>query len=204
MDNQDIRTLRILEEIEENQAPSQRYLSEQLNISLGLVNSFLKRLAQKGYFKATTIPRNRVKYILTPKGALEKSRLTYAYVQQSFQFYRDARKRIKTTLRCLEVNGATKIVFYGSGDIAEIAYLSLQETNIKLTGIFDDEIKTKRFFQYKIQSPEELENSDFDKLLVTKIGDFKSHQEKLIQYGIEKDRILAAFSSRVNGHQSTN
>ena len=61
MDTQDIRTLKILEEIEGNKTPSQRYLSDQLNISLGLVNSFIKRLAQKGYFKVTAIPRNRVK-----------------------------------------------------------------------------------------------------------------------------------------------
>ena len=73
----DIRTLSILEEIDQKKSPCQRYLAKKLNISLGLVNSFLKRLAQKGYFKITTIPKNRLKYILTTKGAVEKARLTY-------------------------------------------------------------------------------------------------------------------------------
>ena len=77
MDNQDIRTLKLLEEIENGHVPSQRDLAKTLNVSLGLVNSFIKRLAHKGYFKITTIPKNRVKYILTPKGAAEKARLTY-------------------------------------------------------------------------------------------------------------------------------
>ena len=145
MDHQDIRTLRILEEIEENQAPSQRYLSGQLDISLGLVNSFLKRLAQKGYFKATSIPRNRVKYILTPKGALEKSRLSYAYIKHSFQFYRDAREKLRTAFTKLEKGGVQKIIFYGTGDIAEIAFLSLQETSMELAGLFDEEQNSKPF-----------------------------------------------------------
>lgn len=189
MDNQDIRTLKILEEIEINQAPSQRYLSGQLDISLGLVNSFLKRLAQKGYFKATTIPRNRVKYILTPKGALEKSRLTYAYVQYSFQFYRDARKKLRTTLSRLEHSGTKRIVFYGSGDLAEIAYLSLQETKIELAGIVDDEHQSKLFFQYKIEPPEKLGDITFDKILITKIGIEPSLKDKIMESGIKEKYI---------------
>ncbi|RLB29554.1 MAG: transcriptional regulator, partial [Deltaproteobacteria bacterium] len=64
MDPQDIRSLQILEEIENNYSPSQRDLARKLNISLGLVNSFMKRLAKKGYVKITTVPKNRVKYML--------------------------------------------------------------------------------------------------------------------------------------------
>lgn len=190
MDHQDIRTLKILEEIEGNYAPSQRYLSDQLNISLGLVNSFLKRLAQKGYFKATAIPRNRVKYILTPKGALEKSRLTYAYVQHSFQFYRDARKKLRTTLKQLDRKGIKNIVFYGTGDLAEIAYLSLQETDLELQAIIDEENQAKPFFKFQIQKPEILRNLRCDKVLITKIDSEDALREKLIKYGVKESNIV--------------
>jgi len=57
METQDIRTLKILEEIESGSRLSQRYLAKQLDISLGLANSFLKRLAKKGYFKVKTVPK---------------------------------------------------------------------------------------------------------------------------------------------------
>ncbi|MGB2929352.1 MAG: winged helix-turn-helix transcriptional regulator, partial [Desulfobacterales bacterium] len=73
MDNKDIRTLKFLEEIDNNHTPSQRDLSRKLDVSLGLVNSFIRRLVHKGYLKITTVPKNRVKYILTPKGATEKA-----------------------------------------------------------------------------------------------------------------------------------
>ncbi|MBU4208797.1 MAG: winged helix-turn-helix transcriptional regulator, partial [Proteobacteria bacterium] len=88
MDHNDIRTLKLLEEIEENHVQSQRELAKKLDISLGLVNSFIKRLAHKGFFKITTIPKNRVKYILTPEGVVEKTRLTYKYIQHSYRFYK--------------------------------------------------------------------------------------------------------------------
>ncbi len=191
MDHQDIRTLKILEELEGKHTPSQRYLSNQLNISLGLVNSFLKRLSQKGYFKATSIPKNRVKYILTPKGALEKSRLTYAYVQHSFKFYRDARKKLRNTLKQLDRQGTKSIVFYGAGDLAEIAYLTLQETAIKLEGIVDGEHRSKPFFKLRIQPPEFLHTVPDKKILITKIDTDNTIREKLVHYGVKEENIIS-------------
>lgn len=190
MDHQDIRILKILEELEGNHAPSQRYLSDQLNISLGLVNSFLKRLAQKGYFKATAIPRNRVKYILTPKGMLEKSRLSYAYIQHSFHFYRNARQKLRKTLTRLDQSGTKKIAFYGVGDLAEIAYLSLQETELELVAIFDEDKKVKQFFRYKVQPTDRLNKYTFSKVLITKIGSEETSIAKIMKLGIMKKNIL--------------
>ena len=62
MDPKDLRTLKILEKIDNDVVPSQRDLARDLNISLGLVNSFIKRLVKKGYFKARHIPKNRMRY----------------------------------------------------------------------------------------------------------------------------------------------
>jgi predicted transcriptional regulator len=81
LDPRGIRTLQLLEEFEKNRSPSQQHLFRQLNISLELVNSFVKRLVQKGYLKITNTPQNRVKYILTLKGVAEKTRLTYEYIK---------------------------------------------------------------------------------------------------------------------------
>ena len=190
MDAQEIRTLKILEEIDTDTSPSQRYLSEKLNISLGLVNAFLKRLAQKGYFKITTIPRNRVKYILTPKGALEKTRLTYEYIQYSFKFYRDARYKIKQILRDMEADGIHDIVFYGAGELAGITFVSLQETTLKLKGVVDDQKQGKRFIGHRVRSLDALENLSFDKILITDISTTENPVEILRKRNIGKDKIV--------------
>ena len=145
METQDIRTLRILEEIETGDQLSQRYLAKQLDISLGLANAFLKRLAKKGYFKVKTVPKNRVRYILTPKGALEKTRLTYAYIQYSLKFYREARQKIKQTLTALESQGVRNIVFYGISDLTEITHVSLKETHMNLKAVVDDQYTGEAF-----------------------------------------------------------
>jgi len=190
MDTQDIRTLKILEELDTKTSPSQRYLSEKLNISLGLVNSFLKRLAQKGYFKIATIPRNRLKYILTPKGALEKTRLTYSYIQYSFKFYRDARLLIKHTLKDLEENNIHDIVFYGMSDLAEITYVSLQETTIKLIAVVDDLEKGKMFHGHPVLPTDMLDSISFDKILITAILGSDNPVDTLLKKNINRNKII--------------
>lgn len=189
MDRQDIRTLQLLEEIEKNEMPSQRHLAKQLNISLGLVNSFIKRLTQKGYFKITTIPKNRVRYILTPKGAAEKTRLTYKYIKYSYIFYKNAREKLRVLFKDFEDEGVRKIVFIGASDLTEIAYLSLLETSIVLVGIVDDAKNGKTLFNYQVKKSDEIEHMDFDKILITDLAAKDKVHQNVQNIGLGRDSI---------------
>jgi len=190
MDPQDIRYLQILEEIENSYSPSQRDLARKLNISLGLVNSFIKRLAKKGYVKVTTIPKNRVKYILTPQGFAEKSRLTYEFIQYSLRFYKKALVNIQDLLNEFERIGITKVVFYGANDLAEIAYISMKATNITLVGVIDDSKKGKTFQGYTVKSLSELGALDFDRIIITSLDSKEAIYTTLIEKKIAKGRII--------------
>lgn len=189
MNNQDIRTLKILEEIENNHAPSQRDMARKLNISLGLVNSFIKRLARMGYFKVSTIPANRVKYILTPKGAVEKTRLTYEYIQLSFLFYKDARTKLRKLFKELVAQKVEKVVFCGVSDLAEIAYVSLQETSIQLVAVVDEEKDGENFLGHAIKKNTVLGSFDFDRVLITAIEERDEVLEKILDQGISRSKI---------------
>ena len=48
MDLKSIKDLEILQEISQNEHVNQRYLSEKLSMSSGLVNLYIRRLASKG------------------------------------------------------------------------------------------------------------------------------------------------------------
>src|SRR6187401_2448069 len=98
MDLQGQRDLLLLSELDRDGGATQRTLSSKLGVALGLTNLYLKRLARKGYIKITTIPRNRIRYLLTPQGFAEKSRLTYLYMEYSLSHYRDMRGRLRDAL----------------------------------------------------------------------------------------------------------
>ncbi len=191
MDRKELRILQILEEIDRDQIPSQRHMAKKLNISLGLVNSFVKRLATKGYFKITNIPRNRVKYIITPKGAAEKTRLTYEYIQTSYRFYQDARRKLRKLFQNLMLQGTRRIVFVGAGDFTEIAYISLQDTTIELVEIVDKAKAGQKFLNRIICDPDRLGALSFDKIFITDLESREKIYEQILEQGLSKDMIVS-------------
>jgi len=190
MDPQDIKSLQILEEIDNSHSPTQRDLAKKLNMSLGLVNSFIKRLARKGYLKITSIPRKRVRYILTPKGFAEKSRLTYEFIQYSLHFYKSALRNLQDLLSELEERGVRKVVFFGASDLAEIAFISLKATDIRLIGIVDDLKKGQKFLDFTIKSISELRKLEFDRIIITTIDSKEAIFNRLLQEKIPRKKIV--------------
>ena len=190
MDKKDIHTLRIMEEIDNDYTPSQRDLSRKLNISLGLVNSFIKRLVNKGYLKITNIPKNRLKYILTPKGAAEKTHLTYQYIQYSFDFYKKTRGKLRKLFKDLMAQGVRRVVFYGKSDFAEIAFISLQETNIVMIAIVDDNKIGEVFLGGAIKNPAIIDSLSFDRILITSMNKEDTTLERLLKIGIPQSKIV--------------
>lgn len=191
MDHQDFRTLKILEEIDNGHMPSQRDLARKLNVSLGLVNSFIKRLAHKGYFKISTIPKNRVKYILTPKGAAEKVRLTYEYIHSSIQYYKDTRNKLRALFEDLTKQGVKRVVFFGMTDLTEIAYISLQETPLFLVGVLDKEHCGKKFMGIKIEDPIILTELIYDRILIMDVLLKNEIMKCLTELNISSSKIIA-------------
>lgn len=190
METEDLRTLKILEAVEQEEAPSQRDLARQLNVSLGLVNSFIKRLAKKGYFKAKTIPKNRVRYILTPHGAAEKTRLTYEYIRHSFGYYREMRLRMQNRYRDLERQGVRRLAFCGVSELTEIAALMLYESRMKLVGIYDPEPKGETLLDHPVKPLSQISASPFDRVFVTAISEPALVVEQLLAVGVAPEKII--------------
>src|SRR5512135_2723290 len=88
------RSLQILGELSGNDALTQRDLSKRLGIALGLVNSYIRNLAKKGYITIKAIPPKRYAYYLTPKGLAEKTRLTYDLLHDYTRIYREAKNSL--------------------------------------------------------------------------------------------------------------
>ena len=189
MDKEDIHILRLMGEIEQDGSSSQRELSRRLDLSLGLINTFLKRLVNKGYFKIKTMPQNRVKYFLTPKGLARKSRLTVKYLRYSVNFYKEIKNLLLNKYKEMEANGLNSILFLGAGEVAELAYLYLQLTNMRLVGIVDDRKNGNDFFEYKVEALDRLDQEDWDTVLLTRLDDTDRDIESLINKGVSPERI---------------
>ena len=184
-----LKTLHLLEILAEDKSKSQREFSDTLNISLGLVNAFIKRLVKKGFCKVTSLPSNRIKYILTPAGAVEKTRLTYEYISSSYQYFIRARSRVQRFFVDLEIEGANRVVFYGAGELGDIAFLSMTGTEIRLIDVVDPTMEGERFAHFVVKATSRLRNMDFDIVLITVAEDHEAVMNTITEAGVPLDKI---------------
>ena len=125
-------TLQILSSVAANETVTQRTLSGQLGIALGMTNLYLKRCIKKGLIKVSQAPANRFKYYLTAEGFLEKSRLTAEYLSQSLNLFRYGRNEtVDLMTRCM-ANGWRNVLLVGANDFAEIAILGTNEVDVRV------------------------------------------------------------------------
>jgi len=157
------RTLEVLEEIANDQRVTQRSLSRRLGISLGMANLYLKRLARKGYIKITTVPGKRLlRYMLTPQGLAEKTRLTYEFAEYSYRFLRGARRHMRGRLEQLAREGVRRVVLCGTSELAELAYLGVEECGLELAGVVTPGKARGRFLGRDVRPLGALREMDFD------------------------------------------
>jgi len=187
--NNEYRSLLLLDEISRDERLTQRELSKKLGLALGLVNSYLKNLVSRGYITVSTIPRQRYSYYLTPRGLAEKSRLTYRHLQNFTNLYKVARKDFQRLFESLEGSKLNKIVFCGVDETAEIAYLSLMERKMTLAGVVDDE-KKGNFFSFPVRAIEDIGGIEYDVVVITSFRGGNDMKERLKDVGVAEGRIV--------------
>jgi len=136
------------------------------------------------------LEKNRLDYLITPKGIAEKSRLTYNYIQRSYRYVRKVRIRMREHLKELARDGVGTVVIYGGGDMAEVAYLALQEVGIKLTAVVDDDRKGRPFLGYTILPVSSIPQLSYDRIIVTEAIAVQDVGNLFQEYGIGEDRLI--------------
>lgn len=131
--------VRLLSAIERDSALTQRRLSQELGIALGLANAYLRRCVRKGLVKISQVPMRRYAYYLTPQGFAEKSRLTAEYLAVSLDFFRRARRECAALLAHAQKRRWRRIALIGAGDLAEVAVLSAGEVGVEIVAVVDAE-----------------------------------------------------------------
>jgi len=199
-DSHEIHTRKILTEIETGQQVTQRGLSRELGIALGLTNLLIRRVVKKGWVKVVNIKPNRVSYLITPAGITEKARITKAYFENTARLYSETRDRIRESFDLLsaawDANGYPdkRIVFYGAGEVAEIGFISLQGTDLSLVGVVDD-ARVTPFFGFAPHRPEDLRPTElsgvpFDRLVVMSFRKAEQIRPRLDAIGFPAERVF--------------
>ena len=194
MERHDERALEILTAIEEGRPLTQRDLAQRLGVALGLTNLYLKRLATRGYIKIVEFPRKpaarkRLRYLLTPRGLAEKTRLTYEHMAHALALYRRARQALRVHLASLADRGVKRVALYGVGEAAEIAYLTLKEFGYEPVSVFSRD-GGGLFLGSPVRPLAELDPAEVDAVILASFERPEPELAELARRGMPAERVL--------------
>lgn len=113
--------------------------------------------------------------------------------QDYTRIYRQTRTNLRGLFKEMQESGLRKVVFAGVDEVAEIAYITLQETDLELIGVVDPDRAGEKFFGKRIMSVEILKDMDNDGIVVTSYLKRDEVLRDLISNGIEENNIRTIF-----------
>jgi DNA-binding MarR family transcriptional regulator len=189
----------ILEAIASGNRLTQRSLARSMGVALGLTNLLIRRLVAKGYVRVSRAGTRHVRYLMTSAGREALRNATRASFDNTVRLYTETREQIRSTLdlvshRCAaDASGRKTVVFYGAGDVAEIAFVSLQTTDLQLIGVVDDR-RRGRFFDRTILPStalraDGLDGQPYGQIVVTTVRHAEPIRQRLIELDIPSSRV---------------
>jgi hypothetical protein len=188
MDVEEHRDLRLLEAVQQDSRLTQRGLASKLGIALGLANIYLKRMIHKGYIKVVNVQPNRISYLITPRGIAEKARLTYEFMDYSLHLYGEVRQHLRAALRECAAAGQ-RVAIFGSGEAAELAYLSLKESGLDPVAVFDTD-GGGVFLGMPVLPIADYRTVEFDLIIVATLDRSGQQLQALLDEGVPTDKLF--------------
>jgi len=186
------RTLDLFEAVESRPDINQRQIAEELGISLGLANAFLKTILNKGWIRARKVKARRWLYFLTPKGALEKSRLSLSYLHRTLESLRELKSKGDEHLCILSEKGVTGIHLCGEDDLTEVLSLCFTGYKIELLSVIPETTLITALEQSKQPLLPELKMGEL--IMIASLENQNLIKELFVQEELRKNQHWIIFS----------
>ena len=192
MTPEEIRTLTLFNTVESRPEINQRQLARELDVSLGLTNTYFQRVLKKGWVRAKQVKPRRWLYFLTPQGALEKSRLSLSYMHRTLNSFRELKRKGDEHLRILSNKGVSGIHLCGENDLTEVLSFCFSGVEIELLSVISEKDLLDNPEQRANPTLPELKSGEV--ILLASLEHRLSLVEFLVQHGYQKNKHWVLFS----------
>jgi hypothetical protein len=110
-------------------------------------------------------------------------------MQYSLSYYRAMRQRLKQVLSKVANEDSKRFIIYGAGELAELAYLTIREMDLKLVGFVSKE-GGQAFLSYPLFPVEALQDREFDALLIADLGDTESVRGRISRGKVSGHKVI--------------
>ena len=192
MTPEELRTLTLFNTVENSPDINQRKLARELDISLGLTNTYFQRVLKKGWIRAKQVKPRRWLYFLTPQGALEKSRLSLSYMHRTLESFRELKSKGDEHLRILSQKGVYGIHLCGDNDLTEILSFCFSGFEIELLSVISEKDLLEDCLQNEKLALPELKSGEL--ILLASLERRIPLAKLFAQQGLQKNKQWVLFS----------
>ena len=192
MTREELRTLTLFNTVENSPEINQRQLARELDVSLGLTNTYFQRVLKKGWVRAKQVKPRRWLYFLTPQGALEKSRLSLSYMNRTLESFRELKSKGDELLRILSNKSISGIHLCGDNDLTEVLSFCFSGFKIELLSVIQEKSLLVNFKQNEKPALPKLKSDEL--ILLASLEHRISLAELLVQQGLQKNQHWVSFS----------
>ena len=189
---EELRTLTLFNTVENSPEINQRQLAQELDVSLGLTNTYFQRVLKKGWVRAKQVKPRRWLYFLTPQGVLEKSRLSLSYMHRTLESFRELKSKGDEHLRILSNKGVRGIHLCGDNDLTEVLSYCFSGFEVELLSVILENDLLDNLEQSVNPNLPELKSGEL--ILVASLKHQTSLAELLAQQGLQKNQHWVLFS----------
>jgi len=125
----------LLDEIAQDSLVTQASLSKRLDIAVGSVNWYIKRLITRGWVKVSHLDRTRLQYDLTSEGLKVFTQRAMSYARDSLQVYDDFREKAKGVTVELKKKGVKSVYLNGDDQMMDILRLTCIEAGLTISDL---------------------------------------------------------------------
>ena len=192
MTPEELRILTLFNTVESRPEINQRQLARELDVSLGLTNTYFQRVLKKGWVRARQVKPRRWLYFLTPHGALEKSRLSLSYLHRTLDSFRELKRKGDEHLGILSKKGVSGIHLCGEVDLTEVLSFCFSGDEIELLSVIPEKTLLAELEQSKEPKFPELKSGEL--IMLASLEHLTLIAELLVQQGFRKNKHWVLFS----------
>jgi len=133
-----LNQLNILREVAANAHITQAELASRCFLSVAMVNNYMKELCECGYLEYRRKTIKSVTYHLTPSGTQHLETLQAKLIEEMVAMFVAAKEQIRARIMSRAHTGLQRVVLYGSGHLAQLAFHALELAGVCVLGVCDD------------------------------------------------------------------
>lgn len=185
-----LNQLNVLREVAANARITQAELATRCSLSVAMVNNYMKDLCKSGLLEYNRKSVKSVTYHLTSSGDRYLDKLQADLIGEMTDMFAAAKEHIRKRIMNQASSALQRVVLYGSGHLAQLAFHALESAGISVQGVCNDNPEKigSDFCGREVVNPSQIRFIAPDAVIIAdtlNAEQMHHHFESLSQRGIE-------------------